>query len=259
MRKRKWLIIGGLPLLLLVFLAWQLPAGWALKAARSGNPDLSWSSATGSAWRGEAENVYWQGLALGRINWRMRGLENPAELLTNWEIRGESTQYHLDGRISVAGGELRQLAGLRASLPAAWVDLSHAVPFVYLTGTLHLDLETMDLRDGLPVRGRGKVRWLDAGLGGLVSESLGDIEIDITPPAAGVDDALLLSLESLRQADIGIGGSGSLQGNQYQLRISLSISPDRADLLELIGPFGQVRQDGTIDFQWRGKLLPEDS
>jgi hypothetical protein len=258
-RKRKWLIAGGLLALLFVFVAWQVPAGLALQVARSGNPGFSFSSSSGSAWRGRAENVYWQGLALGHVEWRLQGLEDWSGLLTNWDIRGESTQYHLHGRVSVAGGELRQLTDLQASLPAAWVDLGDAMPFVYLTGTLELDLESLSLRNGLPTQGRGRIRWLEAGLGGLVNEALGDIQIDIEPPAGVPDDTLLLEFRSLQQTGIGVAGNGRLQGNDYDVNLSLSVPPDRVDLFELIGPFGQVRDDGTIDFQWRGKLFPEDS
>jgi hypothetical protein len=255
MRLRKWIATASALLLLLGFAAWQVPARWILQLAQSGNPDLSWSSASGSAWDGSATNVYWKGLALGGVQWKMLGLEHPGELRTHWQIHGESRQYSLDGRISLTAGELRGISDLHARLPAAWLDLSHAMPFVYLTGTLDLDFDAIAFREGLPIRGTGTVRWLGAGLGGLVNEPLGDIGFVVRPPGDGAADVLLFTFDSLQYADIKVAGNGRLRGNDYEVSLRLTVSPKRPDLLELMSAMGEPGEDGMISLEWRGKFL----
>ncbi len=256
MPRRRWLIALGAIALLLLFLAWQVPAGWALKLARSEHSDLSWSAARGSIWRGTADNVYWQGLALGRLEWRMLGLEDLPGLATRWQIQGESPQYRLDGRLVTDGRQLRRVEELQAAIPAAWLDLSHAVPLVYLTGVLHLDLETVSMRNGLPVSGSGAIRWTEAGLGGLVSEPLGDIEFLVRPAHDTPDGGILFEFQSLTAADIRVSGEGGLLGDAYDIRLSLRVAGHRADLRELLGPQGETGRNGEIRLQWQGKLFP---
>ena len=253
---RKWMIISGLLVVLLAFLAWQAPSGWTLKLAQAENPGLSWSASSGSAWRGRAENVYWQGLALGTVEWRILGMDSWSRLETRWGFHGESAQYALNGRISVGGGEIRRIDDMRGHLPAAWVDLNNAMPFVYLTGTFEFDLDRLVLNNSLPVDGAGRVRWLDAGLGGLVSEQLGTLEFNISPAANRQTEALIFKFESLQQADIRAFGSGRIDGNDYAISVRLAVAPDRRDVIALLEPFGQAGADGSIEFQWQGTLFP---
>jgi hypothetical protein len=256
-RIRKWLAIVVALLLLASFAIWQAPARGLLQLVQSANPGLTWSTASGSAWNGRAENVYWNGLALGAVHWRLLGLERLANLQSRWAVRGDSAQYSVDGRVSLAGGELAGIGPLRAHVPAAWIDLSHAVPFVYLTGTFEMDLDAVRFSGGYPTRGAGTVRWTGAGLGGLVSEPLGDIGFDIHPPPAGTGDLLLFDFASRQPTDIDIAGEGRLQGNAYQVQLRLQVSPRRADLVELLGGLGRPGADGSIHLEWQGALFPD--
>jgi hypothetical protein len=255
-RIRKWLAIVVAAALLLAFALWQAPAHGLLRLVHSGNPGLSWSTAAGSAWNGRAEGVYWNGLALGGVRWRLLGFEGLGDLRTRWAVHGGSAQYSMDGQLTLSGGQLTDIAALRADFPAAWIDLSHAIPLVYLTGTFELDLATVGFSAGYPSHGAGKVHWNDAGLGGLVSEPLGDIGFDIRPPPAGAGELLLFDFASLRPADIELAGDGRLQGNEYELRLRLKISPRRPDLLELLGGMGRPDADGNLRLEWRGALFP---
>lgn len=256
MRYRKWLVFAGVPVLLLAFAAWQMPADRVLQMARTGDSGLSWSTAAGSAWNGQAENVFWKGLALGNVSWRMTGLESLSGPGTVWAFEGSSIHYSANGRLSMDGRELRRIEALRATIPAAWLDLSAIAPLVWLTGTLDLDLESVGFRNGFPASGRGVIRWTDAGLGGLVRESLGDIEFSLNPPAGPPEETLQFDFDSLHYGDIGVAGSGRIKDNRYRVSLRLSIAPGRPDLLDLLGDLGETDAAGGIHLDWEGELFP---
>jgi hypothetical protein len=158
-----------------------------------------------------------------------------------------------------AGSEIRRFETLRARLPAAWIDLSHALPLVYLTGTLDLDLDFVELQDGLPLGGSGRIRWQDAGIGGAVREPLGTVELDIRPHPAGPGHGLLFDFRTAGEPELRVAGEGSLLGDEYALRLRLRVPEHRTDVRDLLAPLGEIGQDGEIRLQWHGKLFPREA
>ena len=146
------------------------------------------------------------------------------------------------------------MTAVSGSLPAAWVDLSSSLPFVFLDGRFEVDLARLAIRDKLPVDADGAVLWADAGLTGLINEPLGDVALSVET----VDGVISFRIQSLGQADIRIEGNGRLSGNDYDLDLLARVAPHRDDVLALLSKTGTPQADGSILMGFSGKLLPEE-
>jgi len=252
-RVGKWLVSAGLLVLFLILLIWKMPAGWALNQLIQNRSSVQTQDVTGSIWNGTISRLVWRGIDLGKIDWHFNGLEQWSPPRSQWIFQGQHHDYTLGGQISVSDGSRPVLTAVTGSLPAAWVDLSSSLPFVFLTGRFEVDLARLALRDTLPVEADGAVLWTAAGLTGLVNESLGDVAFSVET----VDQVIHYRIQSLGQPDIRVDGHGRLSGNIYSLDLLARVVPQRNDIHELLSQMGTLQADGSILFALSGQLLPE--
>ena len=245
-RRWPWLL---LPLLVAAFLAWQFPAGWALALARAQGMNLSWSDTDGTLWRGTARQVRWEHLSLGTVDWSLH--EWLPGTRTDWAVGGRGSDYSLDAVVALNLLQLHEARGIEGEVPAAWVSLAHVLPFVALTGRMHLDIDEARFEDGLPRRIEGRVDWNGAGLSGLVNERLGSIRMDFEP--AG--DGTRFRLRGDGSAPLNLAGEGQIDGKQWWLDLELSAAPSRMAVLEALAGFGRLRGN-TLYLELSGTLLP---
>jgi hypothetical protein len=252
-RAGKWLVSAGLLVLFPILLIWQMPAGWALNQLTQKRVSVQTQDVTGSVWNGRINRLVWRGIDLGKIDWRFNGLEQWSPPRGRWTFQGQNHDYRLGGHISISDGSRPELTAVTGSLPAAWVDLSSSLPFVFLAGRFEVDLAHLVLRDTLPVEADGAVLWTAAGLTGLVNESLGDVAFSVET----VDQIIRFRIQSLGRPDIRIDGHGQLSGNNYSADLLARVDPQRNDMYELLSQMGTLQADGSILFALSGQLLPE--
>jgi hypothetical protein len=251
MKKLLWLVLVLLAAAALA--AWRMPAGFALDQLRPQLAGLSWRDASGTVWDGEADGVTWRGLRLGRVAWDIRQVESWGEPRTRWGFTGEGVDYRVAGEVSVGREDRVELRDVQGALPAAWADLGGALPLVYLTGVFDLELARLRLEGGLPVAADGAMTWRDAGLGGAVKESLGDVGFHVETPDGG---PVRFRFASVGRPPIAVDGLGELRGDAYTVDAYLTVPPGRDEIYELLEPAGERLPDGRLRFAFSGRLVP---
>jgi general secretion pathway protein N len=206
----------ALALLLLLCLLATAPArllGLVLPSVR-----VTMQGFSGTLWRGQASRCLVQTpagfLHLGVVKWHL----NPLSLIlfspqlslnSGWGSQIFNTELVLHG------GQDVDLKALEATIPA---DLLRQFVPVELAGVLQLRSEYLELRDGLPVAGKGRLVWLN---GGWDSPSgpvpLGSYALDFSqsPDAALLGEVLTLA------GEVNAQGSIELQGSAYGVDITV--------------------------------------
>ena len=170
----------------------------------------------GTLWRGSAARCMLRTgegvLHLGAVEWRLRPLSlllfaPRLELASSWGSQRIATEVRLLG-----AGDL-DLYQLEANIAA---DLLRQFVPVGLVGRLSAQLESLSIRDGLPVTGVGRLMWEK---GGWVSpggpKPLGTYALDLL---AGQEDRLLGDIVTVT-GRVEASGTAQLQGRDYSVNI----------------------------------------
>jgi hypothetical protein len=250
--RHKRLLILLVALLAVTAAVWRAPASLAANWLEQNNHPLQLQMTAGTLWNGSARQARWQGLILGESSWQFRGIKfSPLSLV--YEINSEGRQFQLSGRVHArASGDVHaeQLAG---RMPAAWVDLQSFIPLVFLTGHFDWQIAYLDWpQNGLPAAA-GTFLWRQAGLAGLAQVDLGELTITLEESA----EQMIATVRSVADADVRINGQILSDGDNYTLDAQLQIAARRDDIFDLLAPLGKVQADGTIRFNWTGKLFPQ--
>lgn len=206
---RRWwslLLVGVLAYGL--FLGLRLPIGWWFERIPPPLPAaLSIARLDGNLLHGSASGVRWNGVALGRLDWRFA----PGELLGarlgyRWSLAG--SEHRLDGLATLSPTTTR-LDDLSGELPLALVAELSAQPLL-LDGRLRLDMDRLLLAaDGRPQRIAGRILLTEARLSPLPEQPLGPFRALFEPPA-----------------EAGIAAVLDDQGGPLALNARLRLSPD---------------------------------
>lgn len=190
---------------------------------------------SGSLWHGRAASsaiaVPGGWLQLGEIEWRL----SPWSLLLlslrlDLESRWGAQSLQADIALSAAGNiELRETsADFSARLIQQWLP-------VQLDGRLSLLIPSMELHQGIPVSGEGRLVWRHASWTGISgSQALGDyvVEIEI------VGEQQLSGTVTTLSGPMQVQGSVDLQGRRYSVDMNLQaeqgFGPEFASALQLM-------------------------
>ncbi len=208
---------GALVLLLLASLLVTAPArllGLVLPAGQ-----VAMQGFSGTVWRGKASRCLVQTpagyLHLGAVGWQL----DPLSLLLlapRLSLDSRWGSQTLTGQLTLRGARDVDLAELEANIPAEL--LRQFIP-VNLAGVLALQLGSLELRDGLPVKGDGRLVWRD---GGWDSPSgpvaLGSYALDFSQGAGGLLAGNVLTLSGVVAAQ----GTVTLQDRSYGVDITVS-------------------------------------
>ncbi len=236
----------------LVFLAVQFPAdrAYALLAQRLDLP-VALYQLEGSAWRGEARELFWEGRRLGRVTWQFR----PQSLvLGRLEARVHLTPTASSRLEAVAGRRWDGALYLRAG--DARLSLAELEPLfnrdpMGLTGILTVTLEELDIEAGRITALRGRAVIEKAGLAPPVDVTVGGFEVDFDLNPEGFIEARLKDRGGPLQAQgqLRIQPDGS-----YRLSATLAArDPRRSDIRQALGYLGTPGPDGRISLVRTGK------
>jgi general secretion pathway protein N len=196
---------------------------------------LSLQGYSGSLWRGRASSaslaVAGGWLQLGELEWEL----SPLSLLLlsprlQFESRWGRQMVVADVQISPSGSlQLRNTSlGFSATLVKQWLPVT-------LAGTLELLLVKMQVRDGMPVAGQGRLVWRDAlWIGNRSRQALGDYVLEFTVEAGQQVRGTVTTLSGSVQ----VGGSFEVQGRSYSVDAMLNteqgFDPELASALQLL-------------------------
>jgi hypothetical protein len=236
---RKLLIAGLIALPLLVIAT--LPAGLVIPRF---DPPAALGQYSGTIWSGQAR-------------WRQAG-QVPMTLQWRWE-GGQRWRWEAFDSVSRVQGQWRPGSDLRLSdvqgrLALERLDLGAWLPLSPPQGYLSLALDRVRLVNGrIPVV-QGQALWEDAGLAGVVQESLGRIEVRFEP----AEEGSLARVRSLTAAAVLVEGlielGGGAVSDRYRVDLWLQADPSRPDLAAQLGTLGTRQADGRVRLQLEGRL-----
>lgn len=200
-------------------------------------PDTSvrMSGFSGTVWNGEASDVAvltdagW--LQLGRTRWEL----SPLYLLLlspAGDVESRWGQQRFQARLRLFPTGSMRVRDLEASFSAAL--MKRWIP-VNLRGELNLLLDRMDVADGVPVSGTGRLVWRQAfWRGNRGSQPLGDYVLEFNLSGPGKGEARVTTLSG----PIEIDGGLTVDGRRYAVDASLTseqaIDRELAEALELM-------------------------
>ena len=215
--KRFWIIAALIALAVLIALV-TLPArvAWYFASASAQNVQLAGLS--GTFWRGSAKQTVVAGRDLGRLDWQI----SPWSLISfapEMALRVQGGDVEFEARAK-RGTQQLQLSAIRLSADAAWMAPALGIPALVPTGKLSANFGelVLDTR-GLPLRARGNVQWLQAGVTGSAQANFGsyDVEIDNAQPSG-----ITGKIQPLGDAELDIRGRFTFTGLNYAAEVNLT-------------------------------------
>jgi general secretion pathway protein N len=232
-KKSRLLWAALLALLLLVNLVVSAPAR-LLQLALPGQ-QLLMHGLAGTVWHGSAGSVLLrlpQGyLQLGAVHWSLRPL-SLLLLAPHITFSSEWGNQTVKGELVLRGKRDLDVSNLDAQMAATL--LSHFAP-VALDGMFNLQMQSLQLRDGLPYSAAGRLVWQDGGWRSPRGQvPLGSYAMDVRQAAGEALQGQVITLAGPLQAN----GTLQLQARHYAVDILLrsegSLDAQLQQMLSLI-------------------------
>lgn len=204
-------------LLLLVILVVSAPA--RILTAFVPGQQLILQGVSGTVWKGVSSRalVAVEGgyLHLGRLSWSL----SPGSMLLlrpTVEVHSQWGSQRINAVVTYRPSGNMELTAVDALVPAALVR--QFVP-LQLSGEFAMQLSWLDIVDGLPVAGEGRLVWSNGGWTSPSGErSLGSYAIDFAPSANASMVGAVMTLSGALEASGGV----SLDGRDYAVDIVLT-------------------------------------
>lgn len=214
--KRFWIIAAIVGLALAIALI-TLPARVAWYFASKSAQNVQLSGLSGTFWRGSARQTVVAGRDLGRLDWQISPW-TVLSLAPEMAVRVLGSEIEFEARAKRVGAQL-QLSALRLSADAAWMAPALGIPALTPTGKLSANFGELVLNNkGLPLRARGNIQWLQAGVTGMAIANFGsfDMEINNRTPSG-----ILGKIQPLGEGDLDIRGNFTFTDLSYAAEIRL--------------------------------------
>jgi len=150
MRQRFLWLAGALACL--IGIVTLVPARFVYHVAAP--PELSLAGISGTVWSGRAEHASVAGLYLRGLEWQTQPLSLLTGKLTA-DVAAEPVAGFIEGRFSVSAGGKLGISDLTASLGLA--ALAEALQMGRIDGSANLQIEHLELEEGLPTAAVGRV------------------------------------------------------------------------------------------------------
>ncbi len=246
----KLFVLAGVVLLILGVVAWKVPAAWVLSQVNWSGKNIHYGRFTGTLWQGGVEQLERNDVMLGDVGWDFKTINGLTPLATTWRVDGKGLDYELSVFVDIEGLQARQLRYVQGHIPATWVDLSGVAPLVFLTGRFELDLDRTALTGFTGRLATGTIRWVDAGLSGLLQESLGTVLMQVSSEKGFT----IAKIQSEEGADIMISGDVRFNAAQYRTNLLLQAVPDKQYVIEELAHLGTVLEDGSLQLTLSGNM-----
>ena len=211
--------------------------------------DLAVNGVSGSIFSGQAAQVVYQGLDLGRLHWQFHPLRL---LLGRLEYRVEldnpANTGHLIAGKTLTGRTFVDDVDVEV-LPDRLVNHYSLVPF-NSSGTMQLLFETLSPGDDYTGEVAGRVIWRDAVILEPLSLVLGQLEMDVSTR----DGQLVGRFDN--SGDLAVSGEVALSAsNEYRIDLLLRPGPAvDADTLAILEQFSQRLASGDYRIDLSGQF-----
>lgn len=248
--KTRTLVIAG-ALVFVYTLVVHAPVALVYSRFKPQNGAVELVGLEGTVGRGSAAGVLLRGHTAARdLQWRLQ----PLQLLLGraaFHVRSSGQGLLVDGRLALLPDGGVRLSDLRSSGPVAPL-LAAAGLFLPVEGAFGLELETLQLRDGVPVRAQGRLQL--SGLAWKLGRDplrLGDFEALIAPDAEG----LAAQIRSLA-GGLELSGDAHLKADRgYDLHLQLKARADAPPALaNMLRSLGQPDNQAFYHLRRRGQL-----
>lgn len=224
-------------------LAWTAPADLAYRLFGARLAPLTAQGLSGSVWDGAAERVAAYDFPLGRAAWHIdRGAAIRGTMSGDIDLQGQ--QVRGNARFMSAAGAF-DLEGLKAEFPAQLLAPALDIPALVLLGTVALDVEKLELADGMLRTAKGKATWRDLGVTGGAEARLPGLEITFAPDASGQIVADIRDLGG----PLAIEGRTTIAGTQYRSETHLWLrepNPQLEEALKWVGERSPSPEGGSL-------------
>jgi len=221
----------------IVFLLILLPAAQIFPFLKIPASTASFSGISGSIWSGRIDRVRLQKQNIHAVQWDVKPLSLltgtlSADILSSYQNIDASTLLDY----SLFSKKL-SLSDLRSEFSASQLQKLLELPFAELTGSIHMDMNSIVLQQNKLSQVNGQIIWNDAKVKISKPIALGILNVDVSTPKSGELSAIL----SNRQGALSIQGKLKLMANsRYTLDVRLkpraNAPSELTDLLRLIAP-----------------------
>jgi hypothetical protein len=252
--KRRYLIALGIIVFVLALLL-KAPAsviyGWT--QSKTATPAVTLYGLQGTLSEGQASGVFINAHpAMRDLHWRLK----PWWLLlahARFHIASDNAQDLLDGEVSLSPLGTATFGKLRASMAVKSLLGIIGQPYLPIGGQINLDLDSLQLKNGLPTQALGQVIVHDAAWTlAQPQASLGDFRADISTDG---DNNILVKIASVSGA-LNVKGDARLATDQsYELHLQYQPNASaEAMVRNLLSSSGAADAQGWHHFDKRGKL-----
>jgi hypothetical protein len=246
----KLFVFFGVVLLIVGFAVWKIPAAWVLNQVNWSRQNTDYARFTGTLWQGGVEQLVRNDVMLGDVQWDFKTINGLTPPATTWRVEGKGLDYEMSVFVDFEGQQASELRYVQGYIPAAWVDLSSVVPLVFLSGRFELDLDRAALTGYTGRLATGTIRWTDAGLTGLLEESLGTVLMQLSSEKGFT----IANIQPEEGADIMISGDVRFNAAQYRTNLLLQAVEDKQYVIEELAHLGTVLENGTLELTLSGNM-----
>lgn len=242
----RWLVPGIIAYL--VFLCATFPAAYATRWLRSRTPGIQLSEVSGSIWSGQAQQLVFESVPLGRVSWHF-DWRAPWSGQLGYHLRITDEGMQLDGRVAIGHGQRLVIHNLVGRVPLQRLDHWLPLPPDSVAGLLQLDLSNLEINNGLPRAAEGTVTLGDASLSWPQSAALGSYRMQLSSAkaiTAAIQDSggpLVLQAEAQLEPD-----------GRYHVSGKLSARDADSAAAHLLTYLGSPDPSGKYPFDFAGHL-----
>lgn len=246
MRRVLWLSLAGL-LLFILFVVARIPAEQLTSRLPA---RLQVEGVSGTLWSGQARQLTWEGMPLGRLHWDWQ----PTSLVNGemaYAIQLTEPGHDLQAVVAQALDGSQSLRNTRLQLNAEqlqpWLPTRDAQP----RGQIDLVMPAMRLVQGWPQSGHGTLQWREAALAGALPMSLGSLVADLQ-----VQDGRITAVLSDNAGPLELGGTAELGSDRvYRVDAQLRARADADDNLRTsLSLLGTPDVSGRYNLRLQGRL-----
>jgi len=235
-----------LGLLILGIVLLTLPASVAYRVVSSRlPPGIALSGLQGSVWDGRAEQLQFNGSALGALSWHIpKATPITAKLsLSGTDASGSAT-------VGVKGSSVYAARDVQVQAPARLLEKALGLPGFQFTGQIVGQFKTLDVRLPNLFQAAGEVVWTDAGLQLPYALRLGTYVLTLQPTESGARGVI-----SDRGGDLAVSGDVEWIGSRYRANVRLQARSGPEELARALNYIGAPNLDGSRQLLIEGDLL----
>lgn len=245
-RSLRWLVPGVLAYL--IFMLATFPAAYLLRWLKPDAYGLGLSAVSGNVWSGQAGQVVFQGVPLGRVSWHFDWLA-PWTGRLGYRLLLQGGTLEVRGRADVGRNGEIVIHNVVGRLPLSRLDHWLPLPSNSVDGLLQLDLTSLTLAKGLPVAASGRVRLSDANLHWPEPAQLGSYQMDLRT-ANGVAGQIHDT-----SGPLAVAAQVQLQSNgRYTVTGSVAARDKTSAAARLLNYMGSPGPDGKYPLNFNGQF-----